>query len=258
MVSDEIVDSLFFVKFHRSGSAIIFSFSTIMEHVSYPSKKLLIKQKTSSRWWVLLWKDYGWFLVELSIINYSWNFTGPDLQKFSIFELSQSMLVTIKKAPNQAMIYQDVIKTLIVILEWLWMVSDSIVDSLFFVKFHRSGPAKIFNFWTIMENITYSSKKLLIKQKTSSRWWLFFWKDYGWFLMKLSILYFSSNFTGPERQEFSVFKYHGACELSINKAPNKEKTSSRWWVLLLKDYGWFLIELSNLDFSWNFTGPDLQ
>ena len=41
--------------------------------------------------------------------------------------------------------------------------------------------------------------------------------------MKLSILYFSSNFTGPERQEFSVFKYHGACELSINKAPNKAK-----------------------------------
>ena len=47
MVSDEIVDSLFFVKFHRSESAIIFSFSTIMEHISYSSKKLLIKQKTS-------------------------------------------------------------------------------------------------------------------------------------------------------------------------------------------------------------------
>ena len=40
----------FIVKIHRCGTAIIFSFSTIMEHVSYPSKKLLIKQKTSSRW----------------------------------------------------------------------------------------------------------------------------------------------------------------------------------------------------------------
>ena len=158
MVSDEIDDSLFFVKIHRFGPAIIFSFSTIKEHVSYPSKKLLIKQKTSSRWWVLLWKDYGWFLIELSIIKYSWNFTGPDLQKFSIFELSQSMLVTIKKAPNQATIHQDVIKTLIVILEWLWMVSGRIVDSLFFVKFHRSGPAIIFNVWTITEHVSYPLK----------------------------------------------------------------------------------------------------
>ena len=50
MVSDRIVKSRFFVKFHRSGPAIIISFSTIMEHVSYPSKKLLTKPKTSSRW----------------------------------------------------------------------------------------------------------------------------------------------------------------------------------------------------------------
>ena len=51
-----------------------------------------------------------------------------------------------------------------VTLEGLWMVSDRIVDSLFFVKFHRSRPAIIFNFWTITEHASYSSKKLLIKQ----------------------------------------------------------------------------------------------
>ena len=53
MVSDKIVDFRFFVKFHSSGPAIIFSFSTITEHVSYASKKLLIKRifiRTSSRW----------------------------------------------------------------------------------------------------------------------------------------------------------------------------------------------------------------
>jgi len=49
MVSDIIVKSRFFLKFHISGSTIIFSFSTIMEHASYPSKKLLTKPKTSSR-----------------------------------------------------------------------------------------------------------------------------------------------------------------------------------------------------------------
>ena len=83
MVSDKIIDCRFFVKFHRSGPAIIFSFRTITEHVSYASKKLLIKPRfirTSSRWWVLLWKDYGCFLIEFSIFNFSLNFTGPDLQ----------------------------------------------------------------------------------------------------------------------------------------------------------------------------------
>ena len=53
MVSDRIVDFQFFVKFHMSGLAIIFSFLTITEHVSYGAKKLLIKPRfvrTSSRW----------------------------------------------------------------------------------------------------------------------------------------------------------------------------------------------------------------
>ena len=83
MVSDRIVNFGFFVKFHRSGPAIIFSFGTISEHISYGSKKLPIKPRfirTSSSRSVFLWKDYGWFLIELSIFNFSSNFTGPDLQ----------------------------------------------------------------------------------------------------------------------------------------------------------------------------------
>ena len=54
-----------------SGPAIIFSFSTILEHVSYPSKK----------------------------------------------------------TPNQAKIYQDLIKMVSVTLERLWMVSDRMISS---------------------------------------------------------------------------------------------------------------------------------
>ena len=137
-----LIDFRFFVKIYRSGPAIIFSFWTSMEQVSYPSKKLLIKTRfirTSSRRWVLLWKNYGWFLI----------------------------------------------------------------DFRFFVKLHRSGPAIIFSVWTILEDVSYPSKKLLIKPRfirTSSRWWVLLWKNYGWFLIELSIFDFSSNFTGPDLQ----------------------------------------------------------
>ena len=71
-----------------------------------------------------------------------------------------------KKVPNQAKIDLDFIKMVSITLEGLWTVSDRIVDFWFFVKFHRSEPAKIFSFWTIMEHISYLSKKILVKQKT--------------------------------------------------------------------------------------------
>ena len=134
-----IVDFRFFVKLHRSGPVIIFSFWSLTEDVSYASKKLLIKQKTSSTWCMLLWKDYVWFLIKLSIFDFLSNLTGP-------------------------------------------------------------RPAIIFNFWTLREHVSYPSKKLLIKQKTSSTWWMLLWKDYGWLLMELSIFDFSSNLTGPDLQ----------------------------------------------------------
>ena len=66
-----------------------------------------------------------------------------------------------------------------VTLEVLWMISDRIVDFRFFVKFHRSGPAKIFNFETTKVHVSYASKKLLIKQKTSLTLGVLLWKDYG-------------------------------------------------------------------------------
>ena len=40
-----------------------------------------------------LWKDYEWILTELLIFDFPSNFTGPDLQEFSVFEQSWSMLV---------------------------------------------------------------------------------------------------------------------------------------------------------------------
>ena len=49
-----------------------------------------------------LWKDYGWFLTELSIFDFPLNFTGPDLQEFSVFELSWSMLVIHQKSSQSS------------------------------------------------------------------------------------------------------------------------------------------------------------
>ena len=91
---------------------------------------------------MLLWKNYGWFLIELSIFDFSSNLTGPDLQYLSASELSQSMLVIHQKHPNQA---KDLINMVCVTLEGLWMVSDRIDDFRFFFKFQMSGTTIIFS-----------------------------------------------------------------------------------------------------------------
>ena len=74
--------------------------------------------------------------------------------------------------------------------------------------------------------------------------------------------FFSWNFTGPNLQQFSVFELSRSMLVIHQKRflikPRFIRTSSRWWVLLWRDFGWFLIEVSIFDFSWNFTGPGLQ
>ena len=99
----------------------------------------------------------------------------------------------------------------IVIWNGLRIISDRIVDFRFVIKFHRSGPAIIFRFWNITEDLNYASKQLLIKQRTSSTWWVLLWKYYGWFMIELSIFEFLSSFTGPDLQKFSILNYNGAC-----------------------------------------------
>ena len=94
----------------------------------------------SSTWCVLLWKDYGWFLIELLIFDFSSNLTAPDMQKFTFFELSQKMLVMHQKSSLSS---KDLINMVSVSLEVLWIVPDRISVS---VKFHISGSAIIFSF----------------------------------------------------------------------------------------------------------------
>ena len=193
MFSDRSVDFRFFVKFHRSGPAIIFSFGTLREHVSYASKKLLNKQKTSSTWWVFLWKDYRCFLIEVSIF---WFFQISQVRtcnNFQFFNSHRTCYLSIKKGPTQA---KELINMVSATLEGLWM---RIVDFRFFVKLHRSRPAIIFSFWSLTEHVSYASKKLLNKQKTCSTWWVFLWKDYRSFLIEFSIFWFFVKFhrSGP-------------------------------------------------------------
>ena len=178
MVADRIVDFRFFVNFHRSGPEKIFW--TVTENIIYASKNLLIKQKMSSTWCVLLWKDYGWFLIELLIFDFSSNLTAPDMQKFTFFELSQKMLVMHQKSSLSS---KDLINMVSVSLEVLWIVPDRISV---FVKFQSSGSAIIFSFWTLKKHVSYASQKLLIKQKTSSTWCVLLWKGF-WYSCRFSI-----------------------------------------------------------------------
>ena len=223
-------------------------------------KRFLIKPRfiwTSSRWWVLLWKDYGWFQIELLIFDFSSNFTGPDLQKFAVFELSRSMLVINQK--------RFLIKPRLIWTSSRWWVllrKDfgwfQIKLSIFNFSSNFTGPdlQKFSIFELSRSRLVINQKRFLIKSRliwTSWRWWVLLWKDYGWFLIELSIFNFSANFTGPDMQKFSVFELSRS-RLVINRKtflikPRLFRISSRWWVLLWKDYGWFLIELLIFDFN---------
>ena len=153
-------------------------FLTIREHVSYASKKLLIKQRTSLTWCVLHGKDYGWFLIKLSIFDFSGKFhrSSRTCNYFQFLNYHRACSLCIRKDPNQAKdlinmvrvtlevdlsIFdflsnftgpelqnnfqaKDLINMVCVTLEGLWMVSDRIINFRFFVKFHRSGTCNIF------------------------------------------------------------------------------------------------------------------
>ena len=70
-----------------------------------------------------------------------------------------------KKVPNQAKIDLDFIKIVSITLEGLWMVSDRIVDFRFFVKFHRSGHAKISVFELSRSMLVINQKRFLIQPR---------------------------------------------------------------------------------------------
>ena len=149
--------------------------------------------------------------------------------------------------------------------EGLWMFSDRIVDFQFLVKFHRSGPAIIFSFWTITEHVSSASKKLLIKPRSiraSSRWWVLLRKRLWMFSDRIVDFQFFVKFhrSGPAIIfSFWTITEHASCaSKKLLIKPRSIRASSRWWVLLRKDYGCFLIELSIFNFWSNFTGPDLQ
>ena len=92
---------------------------------------------------MLLRKDYEWFLIELSIFDFSSNFTVRTCKNFQLLNYHRVHYLFIKKAPSQA---KDLINMVSVTPEVLWMVSNRIVDYRFIVKFHMSEHAKIFSF----------------------------------------------------------------------------------------------------------------
>ena len=88
----------------------------------------------------------GLWMVCDRIVDFSLNFTGRTCYNFQFLNYHGACYLCIKKAPNQAKIYQDFIMMVSFTVEGLWMVSDRIIDFRFFIKFHKSGPAMIFSF----------------------------------------------------------------------------------------------------------------
>ena len=99
--------------------------------------------------------DGCWWNCRFSIFRQIWQVRTCN--NFQFWNSQRTCQLCIKKAPKQA---KDFFNMVSVSLEGLSMFSDRIVDFfLFFVKFHRSGPAIIFSFLTPTEHVIYPSKK---------------------------------------------------------------------------------------------------
>ena len=97
MVSEKFVDFGSFVKFHRSRPAIIFELSwsmLIVHQESSPSAQDIEGPHHDDVYYSRT--DYGWFLMGLSIFDFSSNLTGPDMQKLSVLRTSRN-----RRAINQ-------------------------------------------------------------------------------------------------------------------------------------------------------------
>ena len=138
MVSDRIVDLQFFVKFHKSRHAIIFSFWTITQHVSYQLLRKPRLIRTSSRWWVLLWKVYEWFLI--------------DFRYFVKFHRSRPAIIFSLWTITEQVSYQLPMKPRFFRNSSRWWVLHwkdygwFLIDFRFLIKFHRFGPSIFFNY----------------------------------------------------------------------------------------------------------------
>ena len=115
----------------------------------------------------------GLWMFSDRVVDFPFFFTfrrsGPAII-FNSWTLYEHVSYESIKAPHQA---KDLVNMVCVTVEGLWMVSVRIVDFRFFVKFHIAGPELIFSFWTLKEHVSYVSKKLLTKQKSSSTWCVF-------------------------------------------------------------------------------------
>ena len=104
----------------------------------------------------------GLWMFSDRVVDFPFFFTfrrsGPAII-FNSWTLYEHVSYESIKAPHQA---KDLVNMVCVTVEGLWMVSVRIVDFRFFVKFHSSGPAIIFNLWTLKKHVSYASQKLLI------------------------------------------------------------------------------------------------
>ena len=128
---------------------------------------------------------------------------------FRFLNSQRTCQLCIKKAPKQA---KDFFNMVSVSLEGLSMFSDRIVDFWFIAKFHSSGPAIIFSFWSLTEHVSYISKKAPKQAKTPHQHGQCYSgriMDGFWWNCRFSIFHQISQV--GTCNVFKVFNYHRAC-----------------------------------------------
>ena len=132
MVLDRIVDFRFFAKFHRSGPAKIFSFRTIMEQVSYQSKKVPNQAKIDQDFMKLVSITLeGFWMASDRIVDFRFFvkfYRSAPAKIFSFLTIKEHVSCQSKKVLKPSKIYLDFKKMVSITLEGFWMVSDRIVD----------------------------------------------------------------------------------------------------------------------------------
>ena len=146
---------------------------------------------------------------------------------FQFWEYHGMEELSIKKDLSQPYKCHTLLKMVWLLLEVAWMVSNRFDN-------HHISQVQTCSFCCKIEQVSHPSPINPMDIWTLTRWWL---------VLSAGILMVSKRFVN--------FYF-----LQIWQV--RPKNSSRWWVIKWKNYGWFLIEFQILDFSPNFTGPDLQ
>ena len=158
MVSSRFDILRYFVKFLRSGHAKFFSFWNITMCESYPPRRLTINP-TNLISWSDLSKEVIWIVSRrFDNLRFFNKFHSSGHAKFfSVWNITMCESYPPRRLtinPTNLISWSDLSK------EVIWIVSRRFDNLRFFNKFHSSGHAKFFSFWSITVCESYPSRRL--------------------------------------------------------------------------------------------------